>query len=260
MFFIILIFICFGVVCWFKKNGKYLVDTTKKHNCIFYGFQGDGKDLSMAYCIHERDKKEKYHYSNIKYNDNTKIIALADCHAGENTYENLIHNKYKPFEPNFVEGKDIWLSDLGTLLPCQYNHILNKTYPSMPVRFALSRQLYDSRIHFNSQDLTRCWDKLREQQSAYVHCLGVVKFFPIFLIFKVRIYEDFLDAQNNLKPLKISIFSNKFEKALKRVENSARGDIKTLLIAFKRKDIKYNTRYFKDKLLLNSDNSLQNKP
>lgn len=223
-------------------------------NVLVYGRKGKGKDLLFSAVIYKRRKEglkgqKGKHYSNIYYNDKTEIIPLESLRAGNNTYENFIYNKLEKFSLDFDEKIDVYISEAGLNFPCQYNNELNKRYPSLPVYYALTRHLTNSNIHCNTQALTRPWDKLREQADCYIRCMKIVKWLPFYLLVKVRVYDEYEDAKNNLAPLFSCIFDSREGKALREVELSSRGNIREYWLPIAKRHVHYDTRYFKSVLL-----------
>ncbi|MDE6401239.1 MAG: hypothetical protein K2L54_01355, partial [Clostridiales bacterium] len=103
------------------------------------------------------------------------------------------------FPPRFKEGCDAYVSDGGIYLPCHYNKELNAKYPSMPIAFALSGQLYDMNVHLNTQALNRPWDKLREQADSYIQVLRTIPHGE-YLYTKIVGYDNYDDALNERNP------------------------------------------------------------
>lgn len=215
-------------------------------NVIVYGRKGKGKDLLFSAVIHKRKGK---HYSNIYYNDKTEIIPLYNLRAGNNTYANFIFDKLEKFDLVFDEKTDIYISEAGLNFPCQYNNELNKRYPSFPIYYALSRHLTNSNIHCNTQSLSRPWDKLREQADSYIRCMKTIKWLPFFFFVKVRVYDEYEDAKNNLAPLSMRIFDSREGKALREIERSNRGNIREYWLPIRKKHVHYDTRYFRSVLV-----------
>ena len=137
-------------------------------NVLVFGRKRHGKDLIFAHVIALRGEK---HYANIPYDNNTEVRALSDLNVGDNTFDDFVNCTVQSFSPTFDEGFDFFISDGGIYLPCQYDKELDKLYPSMPIFFALSGQLYDMNVHLNSQAVDRSWKKLREQADFFIQAL-----------------------------------------------------------------------------------------
>ncbi len=239
----VLLIIIVVVLFWFilnKINGNFLTRQFTYQNVIVFGKKRTGKDLIFQYVI---NKINKPHYANQSYGKKTIVESISSLSVAPNTFEDCIDNKFIVVKPLLKAGYNFYVSDGGIFLPSQYNTILNKKYPSFPIYYALSGQIRHMNIHVNVQNILRLWDKIREQADYYVRAVKTVNL-PFYLAVKVICYEEYEDAINNLKTLKVGFFGNKFEKALKRVENSARGDIRSFWIFVRKKSIKYDTHYF----------------
>lgn len=153
-----------AVLDW-DKNDLWLMQEFRRCNVEVFGKKGSGKDLLFAHAIELRGEP---HYSNMPYNELTEVRKVGDLCLNGNTFSNVIRGDFHQTEPVFEDGRDFYISDGGIFMPCQYNTELNKAYPSMPMFFALSRQLYNMNIHVNVQAPTRIWDKLREQADSYI--------------------------------------------------------------------------------------------
>lgn len=110
-------------------------------------------------------------------------------------------------------------------LPCQYDYQLHKKYPSFPIYYALSRHLYNSNVHVNCQALSRVWKAVREQADGFIKCLNVIKL-PFVLICKIRFYDKYETAYNNMLPLGSRIL-NPYSRANADQYQATHGEIKT---------------------------------
>ncbi len=178
------------------KADAWLVQEFSRCNVMVYGKKRQGKDLIFAHVIALRGEK---HYANIPYNENTEIISLDELNVGDNTFEDFINGTVRPFTPRFEEGYDVYVSDGGIYLPCHFNKELNTKYPGMPIFFALSGQLYDMRVHINSQALSRPWDKLREQADSYIQVLRTDRR-DDYLYTRIVGYDNYDNALNEKNP------------------------------------------------------------
>lgn len=216
-------------------------------NVIVFGKKGSGKDLVTHKVIKHR---KDFYYANIPYTADNNYEILEDLNkvsCEPNDYKALVNNDIKPQPHRFKEGKDIYISDMGVYLPSYMDSTLYKLYPSMPVLYALSRQLYSQNIHFNTQALERGWKALREQADFFVRCKRTYKL-PFILLTKVVTYEKYASAQQELEPIKTRML-NKYSKAEVDMYKASNGDIKTGFIIQLKKNITYDTRYFEKKLL-----------
>lgn len=221
----------------------------KSYGIVTVGKRGKGKDVLHAFLTHN-----KPHYSNIYYNDKTHLIDLKALEIGISP-DMLLTGNYTADTARKVlkDGVPVFVSDGGIYLPSWLDSSLKKHYPSMPVSYALWRQLYDSGLHINTQVFSRLWLLLREQAECCVMCLGVrfLGFKKFGWVYgKIRIYERWQDCENGLKPLKnrsampLASASGDVQK----VENSRRGEIKQYSYLFPIRWLKFDTRDFHKKI------------
>lgn len=237
----ILLLIVFFISFYFKKNNDFLVSKFKDNNTIVFGAKGTGKDLLFQLVIY---KSKLPYLSNIDYGYSYSNISLKDISVAPNTFESLIENNITIINKNpSIEGVNIFISDAGIYLPSQYDSKLSKEYASLPIFYALSRHLYNSNIHINTQALNRVWVKLREQSDHYFKTLKTIKFFPFVLLVKVRYFSEYQSAENNLLPMNKSII-NKFNKGLSNQYEATNGIIKDFYVLIWRKKIFYDSRHF----------------
>lgn len=220
---------------------KYVIKQFDNCNCNIFGKQGYGKDLFTQIIIKLR---KKFYYGNLDYGYKFNgYINVSDLNVSPNTYDNLITGDILPIGKTFEEGCDFYLSDVGNILPSQYDYLLHKKYPSFPIFFALSRQLYNAHVHSNSQALERPWKVLREQSDFYIQCLGVSKGLGTLKV-HIRTYEKYESAKSGILPLKLPLRSGKEGKVAKAQFDSTYGIIKEGCFKIRIKDIKYDSRYF----------------
>lgn len=226
-------------------NKVFLCNVFNKNNVIVFGKKGCGKDLLFQYVINSRHKK---HFSNIYFNKKTEIVCLKDLELKNNTYDNFINNDVnQEIKIEKFEGKDFYISDIGVMLPSQYDTKLYKCYPSFAIFYALSRHLYNSNVHCNTQNLGRVWKALREQADSYIKCVGVEKPLLLGLFGFLRInfiyYDKYESANQSLLPLPFG-FMNKFLNANAKQYYATNGLIKSSYVLINKKSIKYDTRAF----------------
>lgn len=255
--FLIIIACVVGVVFLVIAIVKYVIFTKglirefDRSNVIVYGKIGRGKGLTTQYVINHRKKP---FYSNIPYVEegNPKQITILDnlkeVSCGENDYKHIVEGNIKKTPHKFVESSDIFIDDIGVYLPSYMDSLLYKYYPSMPILYAMSRQLYDMHIHCNTQSLERGWKALREQADFYVKAVCTYKLFGFIFITKLITYDKYESAKANLCPIKTSLF-NKYAKAEKELYIAQNGEIKSGYIIQFKKDLHYDTRYFENVLL-----------
>ena len=216
----------------------------KRCNVIVYGKKGCGKDLIFNFVINKR--KEPY-YSNISYSEHTnshlfKKIGLKEVSCEPNDYNRFVNDTIVKTPHLLKEGANIYISDIGVFLPSYMDSKLYQKFPSMPIFYALSRHLYDTNVHCNTQNLERGWKALREQADFYVRCVRTYKVFG-WLITKVITYDNYESARKGLLPIK-SRFLNKYSRAEVDIYNAQNGNIKSGHIFQRKKNIHYNTRAF----------------
>lgn len=152
----------------YDKNNAFLMRVCHKSNVLIEGEMGSGKDLLMAHIAYIQG----FHYSNIRYDDNTEVRPLSDLSLGDNTFDDLVNDNIKKIPPVFEEDTLFLVSDAGIYYPSQYDKLLDSLYPSTPLFAALCRQLYNMRVIYNTQNVERLWKKLREQVGGFFHVLG----------------------------------------------------------------------------------------
>jgi hypothetical protein len=224
-----------------KKSKDYIVKVFRRNNVIVYGKKGSGKDLLFQMVINRR---KELHYSNIEYGKNSMHVNVSDLSLFPNTFENIIDNNIQKVFPNLKEHIDIYISDAGVILPSHYDAKLDKKYPSLAIFYALQRHLYQSNVHVNTQALTRVYKKIREQGDGYIKCLRAVFIGP-FYIQQVIYYDRYETAEQSLLPMDKPLLNNP-NTALYNQYVATNGIIKPLWYFGLKKNIKYNTRYFKD--------------
>lgn len=241
IFIIILLVVSVIFIVKILLNNAELKNIFNDHNVIVFGAKGKGKDLLFQKVI--AMNKSKPYLSNIDYGFRYNCVKVADLSVAPNTYENFINNNIESIDKQIMkEGVNVYLSDCGIYLPSQYDSLLSKRFPSFPIYYALSRQLYNQNIHLNTQALNRVWVKLREQADYYIQCLGVKK--SLFgLKIKVRYYSKYESALSNQLPMKKSLL-NRFNNALHEQYVATYGDIIDRRIYISKKSIHYNTRIF----------------
>lgn len=216
-----------------------------KHcNVIVAGKKGSGKDLLFQGII---NKRKDFYYANISYGGKHKIVQLKEVACGDNSYEKIINNEIEKQPHMFKEGKDIYISDIGIHLPSYMDSKLYIKFPSMPIFYAMSRQLYDNNVHCNTQNIERGWKALREQADFYIQVKRTYKIFGL-LITKYYSYDRYDSAVKNLLPIKTRML-NKYSKAEVDVYNASNGDIRKGYFFQRIRKIKYDTRAF-EKILL----------
>lgn len=253
---IILIVVFIGFVLaifWLVKQHlffKDILDHFKKMNVVVAGKKGTGKDLLFQKII---NKRKEYYYTNLPngYGGNNEHISLREIACEPNTYDDFINEKIVKSKRRFMEKCDIYISDAGVYLPSNLDSMLYKKYPSMPIYYALSRQLADHNIHANVQVYSKLWKALREQADYYVTCKKTIKWIPFFLFTKCISYEKLDSAMQELLPIKSRIM-NKYSKAEADQYNATNGLIRVGWVIQRKSKIKYDSRAF-EKLIYDDD-------
>lgn len=223
----------------------------EKGNVSVCGMRGSGKDLLMSNVVARR--KAPY-VCNIDYNceDSTYYeLDFDKIDAGGNTYKNFIEGDINYYEFPYPDGADIYISDAGIYLPAQYCGELNKRYPHLATYVALSRQVSHNNVHFNSQNLNRVYDKLREQSDTYIMCNWCVYLFGI-VIQKVTCYDKYQSAVDRVRPARIQrpMFNKEAKMQadiyLDKFRNTY-GTIRPKILIYANKS-QYDTFHFKEVL------------
>ena len=219
----------------------FLVKQFERNNVIVFGKKGSGKDMLFQQIINAR---KKHHYSNISYGNKTLPIVMNDISLWPNTYEEMINGKITKVKPNLNERYDIYISDAGVMLPSQYDWLLHKKYPSLPLLYALQRHLYASNMHVNVQSLSRVWKPIRELADGYVQSESIFWIGPIYFQL-ITYYDRYESAERSLLPMKRRIV-NGMSDAIADQYIATNGLIKPMFLIGTKKRIKYDTRYFRE--------------
>lgn len=172
-------------------------------NVIVAGHKGRGKDLLFQYVINAREKDGEPHAANIKYTKNTRVRPITYYSLKSNTLSNFISGKFEHEEQHFTEKEDYYISDAGIHLPSHDHAKLQKSYPTLPIVYALSRHLGNFNIHANSQGFLRIWDKLREQADYFIYSEKARVLFGRIAIQRVVIYDRYETAVSHIQPYKV---------------------------------------------------------
>lgn len=205
----IIIFLIFLVVgyCIFwiitHHGNKEVLRMFRSGNVIVAGHKGRGKDLLFQYVISARERAGERHAANITFTSKTTVHPPKWYELHQNTYTNFMTGKYDQTEnKQYVEKEDYYISDIGTCMPAQLGRKLEKEYPTLPIVYALSRQLFDANIHCNAQNFGRVWDKLREQGDYYIYCEKAKVLFKKIAVQRFIIYDRYQSALANIQPYK----------------------------------------------------------
>ena len=240
----IILFIWLIVLLKLKSNLQYIVKRFERGNCLVFGKKRKGKDLLFQAVIKAR--KQPY-FANIPYGYDYNHINLEDVNVADNTHNDLIHNRVKKSKKIAQrEKRDIYVSEASQYLPSQFQHLLVKRYPGMPMYYGMSGHLYDSNVHMNYNGaFTRLWDKPREQADEYFRALRTIKM-PFALYVRVRHFEEEQAAKQNVMPFnKKGILGDRNAvKAARQQFESTYGSVKDMWVRVPKRIIQYDTRHF----------------
>lgn len=221
-------------------------------NCAFVGLRGRGKDMLMANVVMRRKKD---YISNVDYGSDDKFDFIPFdplMFDVGNTYKQFIQGNVKKYIHPFKDDIDVYISDCGVYFPSTYQKELCRDYASFPVYMALSRQLGDSNVHFNVQNLNRCWDKIREQCDTYIMCDKCFYIKPLKLVIqRVTVYDNEEACIGRREPflIKPGLLASREQRdniAMQRLNYiSAHGHIKRMWLVYRNRS-NYNTRIFKE--------------
>ena len=210
-------------------------------NVIVSGRKGYGKDVLFNAVINWR--KKTYH-SNLNYGGDYKPFDIKELEITPNTYNNFINgNIDKVKKDDTFEESDIYISDGGVYLPSQADYLLHKTYPSLPITYALNRHMFNNGIHVNAQRIERIWKALREQADYFVLMRKRPLKLPFFLVLFTTEYDRYESAKKELQPMKNTLL-NKYSKAEKDLFTANNGFVKNGIIIVRKRSLHYDSRAF----------------
>lgn len=216
-------------------------------NVCVCGLRGTGKDLLMSNVVVRRDLP---YISNIDYGGSYNPFDYSKLSCGSNTYDNFILGNVSNYFYDYPDGTDVYLSDAGIYFPSQYCNELNKKFPYMSVFQAISRHVGDCNFHFNSQNLNRVWDKIREQSDIYILCRGCL-YLKGWVFQRITIYDRYQSAVDRMRPLRLPLplLSNKESRMMRKIQiaqfEASHGLIRDHFLIYRNKST-YNTRQFKE--------------
>ena len=222
-----------------ELNKMYCARLFDDGNVITFGKKGKGKDVIHMIMINYRKKAYR---SNIVYRPGDIPRPVGYYTVAPNTYEQFIEGKVQVIPQQIEPNHDYYISDGGIILPSQYDSLLSRLYPSLPIFYALSRQLGNINIHINTQALGRVWIKLREQADAYVMARGTIHLLGFSIVF-LRYYENYDTAEKGMKPYRSQIM-NKQAKAEQEMFNAQYGLIKNMFMITRTKKLTYDTYHY----------------
>lgn len=236
----------------FKRE---IVQDFERNNVIVFGKKGCGKDLLFSEVIRKRNEP---YVSNCDYGGKGYMsFKPSQISLAPNDFRSFIDDQIVTIKKDdSLEGVDFYLSDGGIYFPSQYDGVLDRKYPSLPIFYALSRHLYASNFHINTQALGRIWLKIREQADTYVKACRVIKL-PFFLLVKARVYDKYESALNDVRPLKVAKL-NKYAKSEANMFKASQGYVKEGYVIIRKKSISYDTRLFHTKVFGYPSDSVPN--
>ena len=219
---------------------KRIVNEFKRSNVIVFGKKRKGKDILFQCVINAR--KTKY-FSNINYGGKKVLVSPKEVSVSPNTYVNFINNHISIIKKDKrLEGVDVYLSDGGIILPSQYDSVLHKTFPSLPIAYALSGHLWNNNIHINTQNLERVWKALREQADYFIKIRRRI-ILPFFIVLFTTEYDKYQSASESLMPMP-SRMLNQYSRAESDKFTATHGFIKNGFIIVRKKSLHYDTRAY----------------
>lgn len=228
---------------------KKIIKKFREGNVCVTGLRGRGKDLMIANVVVRRGEP---YVCNVDYGGNHYPLEPENLDCGKNTYKNFISGDVKYYKYPYPDGTDVYISDAGIYFPSQYCGELNKEFPYISTFSAISRHVGDVNLHFNVQNLNRCYDKLREMSDCYLNCLGCKVIFGI--VFQlVREYDNYDSCIKRIKPFNVNVpiigsGATRYNVRLQKANYEANhGYIKNHILIYRNKS-NYNTRFFKDML------------
>lgn len=216
----------------------------KKGNVCVTGLRGTGKDVLFGNVIARR--KAPY-ISNLNYGGKFILADFNRLNCGGNLYKNFLNGDILEYDYPYPIGADVYVSDSGIYFPSQYQAELVKKYGSMATHQALTRQVSENNFHINTQNLSRCWDKIREQSDTYIRCRWCKVIFGI--VFQgIRIYDKAESCQKRVRPCRVRapLFNKEAQiNALIYRDNffNTHGEVKDRLLVYRNKS-NHDTLYF----------------
>lgn len=238
------------------KSINFVKRMFQRGNVCVSGLRGKGKDMLTANVVVRRKKP---YVSNIDYGGDYSPLSFDNIDCGGNTYTDFISGQVKPYVYPYPHGADVYISDGGIYLPSQYCNELNKKYPSLATFQALSRQIADINVHFNTQNLNRMWDKVREQSDIYIRCISCKVVFG--LVFQlITTYDKYQSAVDRVQPcrVRVPLFNPQARMTAKTyIDNfyNTHGEVKRYLLIYRNKS-SYDTYHFRK--LMKGDNYNEN--
>lgn len=223
---------------------KSIVRLFNKGNVCVTGLRGTGKDVLFGNVIARRGEP---YISNLDYGGDYYQVDLTKLNCGGNVYSNFISGDVHKYDYPYPVGADVYLSDAGIYFPSQYQGELCKRYGSMATHQALTRQVSKNNFHINTQNLNRCWDKIREQSDTYIRCRWCKVIFGI--VFQgITLYDKAESCQSRVRPCRVRVpLFNKEAQTQAQIYRDTfynqHGEVKNKLLIYRNKS-KHDTLYF----------------
>lgn len=228
---------------------KKIIRLFEEGNVCVCGLKGRGKDMLMA---NVTQRRKLPYVSNVDYGGVRYPFVPLQFDCGRNTFEEFIDGDLYPYEFPFADGTDIYISDAGVYFPSQFQGDLVKKYGFFCSFMALSRHLGECNVHFNVQNLNRCWDKIREQSDIYVMCNGCKVFFGKIVVQRVTLYELYDSAVRRVPEFRLKKPwinpDRRFQWEMQKQNyDISYGSIRSGLLIYRNRS-NYDTRVFKEML------------
>lgn len=227
---------------------RKIIKMFNEGNVSVCGLRGTGKDVLFGNVI---ARKGLVYVSNVNYTLDSLFNPLNySMIEVNNTYKNLISGNINFYKYPYPLKTDIYLSDAGIYFPSQYCGQLNKEFPTFPTFQALTRHLGEFNFHFNSQNLNRVWDKIREQSDIYIRCRRCKILFGVVFQW-VTIYDKYESAVNRVKPCRVKcpLFASRATRLQYQMYRdnffNTHGEISNYFLIYCNKS-KHNTFSFRD--------------
>lgn len=228
---------------------KKIIELFEVGNVCVCGLKGRGKDMLMA---NVTQRRQLPYVSNVDYGGVHYPFVPLQYDCGRNTYEEFIDGNVYPYDFPYADGTDLYISDAGVYFPSQFQGDLVKKYGFFCSFMALSRHLGECNVHFNVQNLNRCWDKIREQSDIYIMCNSCHVIFHKFVFQRVTLYENYDSAVKRVPEFRLKKpllnCDRRFQwEVQKQNYDISYGKIRTGLLIYKNRS-NYDTRIFKEML------------
>lgn len=226
---------------------KKIIRLFKRGNVCVTGLRGTGKDVLFGNVIARRYDD---YVSNLDYGGFYHPLDFENLNL-KNGYREFVSGNLNQFIWQYPDGADVYLSDAGVYFPSQYCNELNRDYRGMVFYQALSRQCSLNNFHTNCQNLSRVYDKIREQSEIYIRCRYCFVFLG-FVIQGITIYDKYQSCADRVKPcrVRVPLFNAPARMQAKTYRDNffnTHGDVKNRFLFYRNKS-KHNTLAFRELL------------